>query len=77
MTDERAGQAVLTYGKHKGKQLADVPAEYLLWLTVQCCKSIGGNVKPYGRINDEQELRQQLQLTRDIIDTYLQTHSER
>lgn len=28
MTDE----SIMPFGKHKGKKMADVPADYLLWL---------------------------------------------
>ena len=41
MTDE----SIMPWGVHKGKQMADVPADYLLWLYEN--NKCSGDVKSY------------------------------
>lgn len=47
--------SLMAFGKHKGKALANVPADYLIWLyTEQKCK---GGLKDY--IEDNMDVLQQ------------------
>lgn len=49
--------SIMPFGKHKGKKLANVPAQYLLWLYNQQEFVISSNLKDY--ISDNLEVLQQ------------------
>lgn len=36
MSEKLTDTSIMPFGKHKGKRLIDVPAQYLYWLHTEC-----------------------------------------
>lgn len=44
---EYTDETILTWGKHSGKKLANIPANYLLWLFENKKANLDGKLKRY------------------------------